>query len=1016
VSLEHSKRNPLWLGTSALGLTAAFLVGGVSTAFAQEVGVNLDEVVVTGSRTIRDGADQPSPVTVISVQALQEAAPKNLTEGLGQLPAFRNSTTTSTASATASYNNAGSFLNLRDLGIERTLVLLDGRRVAPASTTGAINVDLLPQPLISRVDVVTGGASAGYGSDAVAGVVNFILDTRFQGLKGTVQGGISDKGDIGSYKFDITAGNSYLDDRLHVLASYGVRRINPVTDIFQRRHNLSPRLRIATTAAGNMPNGRLLLDGRNTNYPGGVILGGTAAPQTQNPVGLRNIKFLPGGIASPYDEGAINPQTGQPYQNGTNQVGGDGSQSPINMNALLEVQTTFLRAEYEFSENLSIFAQVATGDTHNRWAVTGPHTGQNAALTIYADNYYLDPAVRNILNTTAFTAAQLSACAASANPTNTLPDGTVVQVMPAGYITPTPVRCFRMNKIHFDAGRLIGNVRSLAQDYLVGFNATIFGDWTLDGYYEHGQNYTTTYQYNNLTFENLYAGTDVIANPAVNGVPGVAAGAPICRARLTAPNYYSNCVPYNPFGFNSATPEAYDYVSTTSLFWVKARQDVAAVNLTGEPFELPAGPVRFAIGGEYRQLYVNQYVDGPSQLEAKFDPTTEAGRVRGVPTTFIGVPGAYANSNLSPFAGQYDVKEAFTELNVPLLKDLPLIQELSFNAAGRYTNYSTSGEVETWKVGLSYRPSETLRFRGTLSRDIRAPNSVELFQTGNAFQLNLRDPFKNNESDFTFYRPFPNPTLDPEEAESITLGVVFTPSWIPGFTMTVDYFDIEISGALENLTGQATVDACFDGSAFACANIQIAPGSGPDGPYTGVGDIQMILLPYVNLSNRKSTGADLELSWRGSVGPGLFNSRLIFGYITEQSSQVPGASSLNRAGSVITGDHPRIRGILQLGYDVGQVALSMQQRYIGSGYYDNRLVEGVTINLNRVGSNSITDVTGRYKFGGNSEYEAFLTITNLFDKAPPKFPTTSSALISQTNPNLYDQQGRYYTTGLRFKF
>ena len=182
-----------WLGSASV-VAAIMLGGGAGPALAQES--EIGEVVVTGSRTARDGSQAPTPVTVMGFDELERSSPRNIVEGLTSLPAFRGSTSTNTPALSTANNNTGSFLNLRALGAQRTLVLLDGRRVAPASNNGATNFNLLPQSLISRVDVVTGGASAAYGSDAVAGVVNVVLQTDFEGLKGTVQGGISSHNDV----------------------------------------------------------------------------------------------------------------------------------------------------------------------------------------------------------------------------------------------------------------------------------------------------------------------------------------------------------------------------------------------------------------------------------------------------------------------------------------------------------------------------------------------------------------------------------------------------------------------------------------------------------------------------------------------------------------------------------------------------------------------------------------------------------------------------------------------------
>jgi len=1028
------KRVVLFRSVSVCAIAAISAAMG-GQALAQETAAEdevIEEVVITGSRTIRDGSQAPTPLAVVSAEQLQATAPRNITEGLASMPAFRSVSTTSTPASTASSNTAGSFLNLRNLGSERTLVLLDGRRVAPGATNGSINIDLIPQSLVRRVDVVTGGASAGYGSDAVAGVVGFVLDTSYTGIKGTVQGGISDRGDLGSYKFEISAGGNYWDDRLHLMASYTRRRINPEGSLLDRPWNRPMGGLIAGIAATTSFPPRQILDNVVfAAYNGGVILASQAqsgisfatgvptAPGStvsqranttsfSNPTALQNTKFLQDGVSSPYNIGT--------FYNGSNQVGGDGFVNYTSLGSLAEVESSFARADFEISENLRVFGQFATAEVHNRYEVSIPSTVQATPFTIFEDNVFLPAATR-----AAMLAATYTTDTFVADPAATLSGGQRKTALgtrsqcnlsaglpEVGSSTTAPfIRCVKMSRYDLDFGRLTGDIRSQSSDYLVGFEATVFGDWSFDGYYEHGRNLTTTYNYNNLTFENAFAAADAIDDPRTPGVVD-----PICRVTVTNPGAFPGCAPLNLFGHNESSQASYDFAATDGLFLFESIQDVAAFNVRGEPFELPAGRVVVAFGGEYRKLSVEQKSDADSQVASKF--TGARAGVRGVPAQFIAVPGGRAFSNLLPFSGEYDVKEVYLETQIPLLKDLPLIQDLSLNAAGRYTNYSTSGEVNTWKVGASYQPIESIRFRGTISRDIRAPNSVELFQTGSRFQRTFNDPFNSNLPTTAFDVAIGDPSLSPEVADTKTFGAVFTPSWLPGFTATLDFYDIEIKGALENLSAQQTLDECFKGSADICDNIQHTGA----GLYNGTSQIQTVLLPYVNLSAVISRGTDLEIGYRTELFsiPGEFNFRAMVGYLDKQIRQVPGNAAENRAGTVIATDDPRLRGTLTVTWENGPVGFTWQQEFIGHGLYDNTYIEGVTMNDNTIGTYSSTDLTGRYKFGVDQQYEAFLTINNLFDKEPPYAPGGSVTSFFQTNVSLYDQQGRYYTTGLRFRF
>jgi len=1030
---ELTKRRLLTGACTICVAALAITMGGDAYAQDSEPTDEVSEVIVTGSRALRDGSNQPTPVTVVAIEQLDQISPRNITEALSQLPAFRGGNTPSTPGTGVGANSVGSFLSLRNLGPARTLVLLDGRRVAPGSTNGSTNVDLLPQPLIKRVDIVTGGASSSYGSDAVAGVVNFILDTEYTGMKGRIQGGLSDRGDGGSYKFEYSAGGEYLDGRLHLLASYGNDRINSIEATQQRPWNRPMGGFVTGVAIASGATARLLLrDVRQVSYSGGVILAtaplsgvsyatGLTNAQGQpvranqtsfaNPASLQNRKFLPGGIGSPYDVGTRN--------NGTNQVGGDGFVNAAALTGLLESETTFFRASYDVSDNLNVYFQWSTADVHNRWAGSTSSTVQQSTYTVFEGNPFIPTPVAAELAAANFTLDTFVSDPAAAGGRRKTALGTrslcnlSANLPEVGDNPNAPfVRCFKLNRYNADFGRIVGDVDSQSNDIVAGFNATLFDDWRVNGYFEHGENVTAFINTNNIEFENAFAATDVIPNPAVGGVAGVAPGAPVCRIDVTNPGAYSGCLPLNLFGSGSASQAAYDFAATDGTFSSESIQDVVAFNIAGEPFALPAGPLSFAVGGEYRKLSVEQRSDPSSQLPAKF--VGARANVRGVPAQFIGTPGGRLLANINPFQGEYDVKEAYAEIDMPLLRDLPFVEELSLNAAGRYTNYSTSGEVKTWKVGVSYRPSELVRLRGTLSRDIRAPNSVELFQTGGRFQRTFTDPFNNRTPVTAFDTSIGDPSLSPEIADGITAGVVITPSWLPGLTATLDYYDIKIEGALENLTSQETLDECFRGAISICDNIEHTG----TGLYNGSSQITTVFLPYINLSSFRSKGADLEIGYRTTIGdlPGLFNFRLLVGYLDEQSSQAPGAPVLVRTGTVIQFDNPRVRGVLQAAHENGPVSLSLQLRYIGHGYYDNTLVEGLTILGNSIAARTLADVTARYRFGDEEQYEAFLTINNMFDKEPPFAPTGSATNFVQSNSALYDRIGRYYTTGLRFRF
>jgi len=961
--MSKSKRlvrlNSVWLCTA--GLAGAMGLGAPALAQQTPVSDEITEVVITGSRTIRDGSTAPSPVSVLAVEELRDASPRNYAEGLAALPALRGTSGSNTAGAAASRNFSGAFLNLRALEPKRTLVLLDGRRVAPSATDGSVDFNMLPQSLIRRVDIVTGGASAAYGSDAVAGVVNVILDNTFQGVKGTIQGGISDKGDVGNYRFELTSGAQYMDGRLKVLASYGNVRTNGVFSLLQRGWaNVGDwRLPVtANTAANPTPITTLsLLDVRFHDYPGGAIFAVSNTGATF-PAALRNLKFLPGGVVSPYNPGRLEDQNSQ--------VGGDAvNYSGIGVAALLEQETGFARATFDLTEKTELFLEGAFAETHNAYTQgLNRITPTATQYQIFSGNPYLPAFVQQTM-------------------------------------TSTSTASFLMGRGSNDFRPIRSDISGQTMNLVAGFKTEVFEDWRLSGYWQHGESDVFIQTVDSLVHDKLYASVDAVRAPNGDIVCWITLnGTPAQRAM------YKDCVPTNLFGIGGPSEAAKDYIQGSPQYRFRLRQVVQAMDIAGEPFELPAGPLSFAFGIEHRELVVEQKADPTSYI------VRQANGIRGYPVSLVGVTGGYTFTNQSPFAGRGEVSEAYTELNVPLLKDVPLAQDLSLNGAYRYTDYSLSGPVETWKVGLSYTPISDVRFRVTQSHDIRAPSPFELFQ-GNAQAGATITDFINSPTTglpLGTYRTNGstrgNPNLKPEEADTRTIGVVLTPSWTPGLTVTVDWYDIKIEGAMQPLNSQQTVDECRKGSQISCDNLV----------RDANGIIQTVLLPILNLAELSTSGVDLEVGYRTDLPNdwGRLGIRTYVGYLDKMVSIVPGSNAVDLAGEVSLTSNPRVRALAQINWDKGPVGINIQQAYVGHGHADLTKREGLTINNNRVNSYTTTNVGGQYRFGADSQYEAYVVVTNLTDQNPPR--NSARSQNSPTNGFLYDTVGRSYVTGLRFRF
>ena len=892
------------------------------------------DVVVTGSRAVTNGAQAPTPVTVVSTEQLAKAQPGLIAEGLNQLPELRGSQRPSTGGTSATGALTGSYLNLRNLGVQRTLVLVDGRRFAPSSRDGSTDLNLIPDGLIKRVDIVTGGASAAYGSDAVAGVVNLVLDTHFTGLKMDAQSGISDKGDGGSQKASLTAGTSFADGRGHIVGSagfYNVAGINSLADRDWGRDNYG--------FVANPANTRQLIFIPNargaTVSGGGLAISGPFAYQ----------QFLPDGTLAPFNRGAL--------QSGLNQQGGDGAAVYANLSAGIRIETAFGRADFDVTPNLNIYGQVSAGWAKNQYTqVQQFNVGGFNGFTIFSGNAFLNPGVQSIL-------------------------------------TNTNTAAFGLGRINYDFGApSTADATARTIDATAGFSWKGPSGIAVDGYYEHGSNVTNIATLNNVNLQNLYAAADAVRDPSNNIV---------CRVTLTNPGAYPGCVPINLFGSGAPSAAAIAYVEGTSRYRTVLTQDVGSLAARATPFSTWAGPVSLAIGGEYRREALTQTSDAVATR------MNTAPGIRGFPAAYQNQPGGWLLTNVFPIGGAYNLWEVFGEAAVPLARDLPVLRALDLNGAVRYTHYSTSGGVTTWKGGLVWEPVAGLRLRGTVSQDIRAPNVPELFAgisqaTASVIENGVTAPIIAATSG--------NPSLKPEKAKTYTAGVAFTPHAIPGLSLTADYYSIDIAGIITSLSSQTTVDQCDAGAAALCANIV----------RNAAGIITRVTAPTLNLNRLKTSGIDIDLSYRlpSPVVGGQLSLRGVAGYLQHYRVDIFGGTSIERAGEVGQSVNPKWTATASADWAAGAVDLFVQERFISAGIYDATRVQPTTIADNRVSPVFYTDLTASVSV--KPGFKLFATVNNLFDKDPPLDPQGSLIVFNRTNPALYDVIGRYMTAGVKIRF
>ncbi len=955
-------------------------------AFAQSAAVDEaeaeEQIVVTGTRIVRDGYTAPTPVTVATTDDLLKSTPSSVPDALNKLPQFANSL--SPSKAASNFSNLpihGNILNLRGLGTTgnnpkgplRTLILFDGLRVSPTEYVGTIDTNVLPQLLMSRVDVVTGGASAAWGSDAVAGVVNFVLNKDFTGVTGVVQAGVAERGYAENQRIGVAAGTTFSNGRGHLL--------------FSAEYNNNDGMKRREREISN----------QGYNFVGSVIGGGTPGTTTNPYTIARDVRIsaLANNARITASSVAGNPLVGRvvnsdgttrPFDTGTAvgtagfQTGGDGYKITQENAAIIPGKTyqTFGRLAYDVSDDVNVYVQGLFSRSDYIYPTqTNALVPPSQAVTLYSGNPYLPAAIQATLT----------------GPTDSITIG------------------------QYDAGQ----PQPIAKERTDYWMATAGIDGKFGGFkwsvnYSHGESkhlMDTSGLYDN---KKLHAAADVVL---VNGTP-------TCRV-LTDPTVaaqYAGCQPINFLAGNpaKATPAGYAYATGTSSYDATIKQDSIAANISGALFDLPAGPVDVAAGVEYRKqsLLLTSNAD-PANLDTAAKRSAYFAGLRGVPSGAL----FFWLTNVGQANGSYSVMEGFAEVAVPVLKDTPGFQELSLNGALRVTDYSTSGTVSTWKVGGTWKPVSDLLLRAAYSRDIRAPNLFELFsgaQSGigivNDTVINgIGSGINQNVSSVTKG----NQNLTPEKAKTLTIGGVFSPSGLPGFSVAIDYYSIKVDSLIDQLSAQQILTNCGNSSGTGpeCALISRAsPTTFPT----------LITIAPANIAFLKTAGIDFDASYRTRIGnSGNLSLRLYANYLAKfDTQQFAGAPTLHYAGVNVVGSnpagYPRLRGSLTVDYENDNFGITLSEQMIGSMRLDipGALPNGARVNFVNpdVGAVFYTDLTirGKINIGEGRKLEPFLTINNLFDRNPPLIPGTVPGVNLPTNIAVYDIVGRAYTAGVRFKF
>lgn len=1002
-------------------------------------------IVVTGSRIARPTLESSVPLTSVTVDELTDTGDVSLGDALNDLPSLRS--TFSQGNSTRFIGTAGlNILDLRGLGIARTLVLVNGKRhITALPGDYLVDVNTIPVDLLERVDVVTGGNSAIYGSDAVAGVVNFITKRNFDGINLRAQGGISSRGDRGNLFVSGTWGKNFADGRGNVAISAEYAEASPLyfTDRDKLTGAYSGRCQYQLTdlggAAGGetgpsnsdgIPDSTFLCGIKNAAISDGGTIGALDAASNAR---RRYLRFGPNGdlfIDTP-------DQAFSPVGSG-NQQGGFGStlRNTGQLAAGLKRYAVNLLAHYDISDAFRPFVEakyvhvdaVQEGQpSFFQGSVPGFFGGGS---NLRCDNPFL--------TTQAFQTLQgFGVC-------NATPDS----------------RTFTIQRFNTDFGGR-GEIHDRDTYRIVGgIEGTFNDDWNYEISLNYGRLETKLQSLNNLKLFDLQGNDDgfLLALDATRN----AAGQIVCRVNavtVTRPD----CVPINVFGVGAPSQAALDFVNTTAIRKEKAEQFVALASVAGDLsqlFELPGGPIGFALGAEYRE----------EKAFSAFDELTASG-------------GTFLNA-IQPFAPpKLTVKEAFGEISLPLLANMPFAEELSVNASARVSDYNSSaGTVWAYNVQGLYAPIPDIRFRAAYAKSVRTPTQTDLFSpqsqnfafiadpcdsaniglgpnrvancaaagvpttynaalvaacAGTSFTGTVGAPFVNctARTSSTSFLQGGNPTLQNEIGKSLTLGVVVEPSFLPGFNFTVDYYKIKVESLIAVLGAQQIINLCYDDAGGInnpfCATVQ-------RDPTTGLFDNDAAVISGgVNFASQKTEGIDFDVQYRRTFDNG---HRLSFRAIATHLLRLDNFTNPlnpaepNRQMSEL-GD-PRWAANASINYDFGAFDLSWTVRYIGKqtiGTYETQnsyrgacpssgtIPGGGTCTAGEIVTLPPTNLDAfdrvyypdvfYHGFRANVEvdkkFNFYVGIDNAFDKQPPL------GLLGTAGGDPFDTFGRYFYAGIR---
>jgi outer membrane receptor protein involved in Fe transport len=1032
------------LTVSSLAIVAT--VHGVP-AFAQDVEDNETAIIVTGSRIPQPNLDAVSPVTVIGAEDIQAQGTTRIEDLLNSLPSIVAGQTSSLANGA----DGTATVDLRGLGAARTLSLINGRRIVPGTPGGgssAADINIIPASLLSRVEVLTGGASSTYGADAVAGVVNFIIDTEFEGLRVDLNNGfyqhnnrnkllpplLDARANAGFTGFDyptgsstdgnsfdgtVALGSSFADGRGHAMAYLGYRKVNAVT---QSARDYS------ACVVQNSGSGVPECGGSLTNAPGTALLFDTALTSGTSTV----YTFAPnGGFENTVERFNFAP---------TNYY-----QRPD------ERYTAGVFLNYEVNDSVKPYLEFMFMDD-STVAQIAPSGNFGNTLTVNCDNPLISAQQRavicdsdNLIN--GFIGTFPTAQSAGYNPNPAAPP---IQFFDSQGNTYNQgfLQLLRRN---VEGGPRQSNLSHTTYRGVLGSKGALGDSWTYDAYYQFGRvNYDQIY-----TNEQSVARLTRALNVVTDTRPGSATfNQPVCRSVIDGSD--PNCKPYNVFaGAGGISPEATAYLAAQGIQTGSTTEQVANVSFTGElgdygvvtPWASNGMSVNF--GGEYRKESLELFTDNAFSTG---DLTGQGGATL-------------------PISGNFRVFEMFGEAQLPVIQD-SFIYDFTLSAGYRRSFYKTSADrkynTDTFKFGAEISPIEDVRFRGTYSRAVRAPNIQELFGTPAVGLNGSSDPCATGDpTAATDYgciaqglavgqgtTPNPagqyngliggNPNLLPEKGTTISGGVVIRPSVVPGLAITVDYFDIKVENAIRSFGQDAILSDCVDN-----ATATFTPTSCGFVNRDAAGSLWLTPGGFVrdlpdNVGSQRTKGFEGSLSYRREIGDLgraslSYVGTLLDSYVVDNGltpvydcAGLYGPTCSVGGSTDAGGPLPKYRHKVRIGFDMDNgIGLSAQWRHISSvdaeTTSDSPSLQGSFFYNPGVRLDAINYFDLTVKAMLQDRYELRLGVNNVFDVEPPLVTSgngnragsnlcPTGPCNGNTYPGTYDALGRYLFVGLTFDF